>query len=88
MGANDAEIMKVATEGIELVIAMELIDYTLSEYIRDSNQLGRPKALVTVGHFNFEEPGMKAMLEYLPEIVGAVQCHFVASGDMYNYVTN
>lgn len=86
MGANNDEIMKIEEEEIDLVIAMELIDYTLSEYIRDSNQLKRNKVIVTLGHFNTEEPGMKYMIEYLPDIVGDIPCTFVASGDMYNYV--
>lgn len=46
---------------------MELIDFTVSEYIRDSAMLGMPKAILAVGHFNTEEPGMEYMVHYIPE---------------------
>lgn len=48
------------------MIAMELIDFTLSEYVRDSFMLGKDRAILTVGHFSTEEPGMKYCLE--PEL--------------------
>ncbi|MDF7638042.1 Nif3-like dinuclear metal center hexameric protein [Lactobacillus sp. ESL0791] len=79
-------ITKVDKENIDLVLEMETIDFTLSEYIRDSSMLGLNKALVTIGHFNLEEFGMKYMVEYLPEIFdNKINCTFVQSGDMYHY---
>ena len=89
IGENDsAVISKVEKDGIDLLICLELIDYTLSEYIRDSNMLNFSKAILAIGHFNVEEPGMAYMVNYIPEAIGVdIPCKFIQSGDMYNFIT-
>lgn len=87
MGGNNDSISKIDQENIDLAIALELIDYTTSEYIRDSGMLGYPKAILAMGHFNNEEPGMKYMVNYIPEALNEdIPCHYVQSGDMYEFI--
>ncbi len=88
VGGDNAKITKIEKEGVDLVIAMELIDFTVSEYICDSSQLGRNKVLMSVGHFNTEEAGMQYLCDYLPAIIGSsISVTYVQSGDMYTYLT-
>jgi len=89
MGEFDQGIITIIEkEKIEAIIALEITDFTVSEYIRDSSLLGFPKAVFAVGHFNVEEPGMAYMVEYLPQALGAqIPCTFVKSGDMYDFIT-
>ena len=89
MGDFDNQVIsRVDKENIDLLICMELTDYTLSEYVRDSGMLNIPKVILAVGHFNTEEPGMKYMVNYIPEAIGEpIPCKFIKSGDMYNYIT-
>ncbi len=88
LGAARAEISYIEQENSDLVLAMEIVDFTLSEYIRDTNMLTKSKTMLTFGHFNLEEPGMKYMITYLPKAIGTDQipCHFIQSGDMYHYL--
>ena len=80
-------INRINKENINLLLPLELIDFTLTEYIKDSGQLGKDKAIIAAGHFNLEEPGMKYMLNYLDEAIGAhIDAHFVQAGDMYTYL--
>lgn len=74
----------------DCIITMELIDYTVSEYMRDGMQLGDPKAVIAIGHFNVEEPGMEYMLEWLPKAIGTsdIPMMFVRSGDMNHFIVN
>lgn len=67
---------------------MELIDYTVNEYMRDSMQLGDSRAILAVGHFNVEEPGMKYMLKWLPEAIGThkIKMKYIQSGDMNHFI--
>ena len=82
-------ITKIDQENFDLVLGLEVIDFTLSEYIRDSNMLGLNKALLTIGHFNLEEFGVKYMMNYLPQIfANQIPCSFVKAGDSYNYLLN
>ncbi|MCP0888041.1 Nif3-like dinuclear metal center hexameric protein [Ligilactobacillus sp. WILCCON 0076] len=89
LGDAKQEIELIDKEKIDLVIGMELIDFTLAEYIHDSSMLGKNKSIVTVGHFNTEEAGMRYMAEYIPGILkNNILCQFVQAGDMYHYVTD
>lgn len=89
LGEGDREkITMIDEQKIDLLISLELIDFTVSEYIRDSAMLNLPKAILAVGHFNVEEPGMEYMIRYIPEALGtdAIPCRFVPSSDMYEFL--
>lgn len=87
---GDQDNMYIETtekEHVDALLTMEMTDYTVQEYIRDSAMLQRPKAIIAIGHFNIEEPGMKYMCTWLPEITGNIPVFFIQSGDAYQYVT-
>ena len=85
-GPFDNQILQYIEENdIDTVIAMEVTDYTVAIYIRDSAQAGRNKRILAVGHFNVEEPGMKWMAEkHLPALLPDIKIDFVQAGDSYN----
>ncbi|MCC8101098.1 MAG: Nif3-like dinuclear metal center hexameric protein [Clostridiales bacterium] len=86
-GPGESEkLLKVDREEIDAIIPLELIDWTVSAYVRDAAQLGHPKIIYNIGHFNFEEIGMKDMLRYLPELVGQIPVHYVQSGDAFEFL--
>lgn len=81
-------ISEANEENIDCFMTMELVDFTLAEYIRDSSMLGLNKAIIGVGHFNLEEPGMEYMVNYINDAIGEeIPCKFIQSGDMYHFVT-
>ena len=85
--ANDF-IEEASRDGIDCFLTMELIDFTLAEYIRDSSMLELKHSIIGMGHFNLEEPGMEYMLKYLPKAIGEdIPTYYVQSGDNYEYVT-
>lgn len=88
MGEIDKEVIRrMDQEDINCLISLELTDYTVSEYVRDSAMLGQDKAILAIGHFNVEEPGMAYMLEYIDEAIGEkIDCHYVQATDMYQFI--
>lgn len=85
-GKFDLEKIKNAADA-DLMIPLEINDWTLTQYVRDASALGIPKAILEMGHFNVEELGMKHMTKWLPEIVGdEIPIHFVQAGDTYHYI--
>lgn len=76
-------------ENIDCVLTMEMIDFTLAEYIRDSSMLGKNKTIVQIGHFNTEEAGMRYMIHWLPKAIKTdkIPMTFVQSGDMYHFIS-
>lgn len=74
----------------DVFIPLEIIDWTLSSYIRDAAYLGHGKAILEIGHFNVEEAGMEHMAkQWLPEVLNhTVPVTFIQSGDCFEYVIN
>jgi hypothetical protein len=89
IGPNDNPIITKIEEGnYDAVLAMEITDFTVSEYIRDSAMLGKPRTVLAVGHFNLEEVGMEYMIQYLPALFNnTISCHFIQSGDAFSFIT-
>jgi len=87
MPDRDKDIIRKAVAA-DVMIPLEIVDWTLSEYIRDAVQLGMAKVILEMGHFNIEELGMKYMAEvWLPEVIGrAAPVFFIQSGDSFNYM--
>ncbi|GAB5055432.1 hypothetical protein PESHB5_19310 [Pediococcus parvulus] len=86
--AND-EITEINKGNVDLLLPMEINDFTLSQYVRDNSILNGKVAIISVGHFNIEEPGMSYMAKYLPALLNnEVGIHFVKVGDTYDYVLN
>ena len=91
--ADTALINAMDTEGIDCLLAMELIAFTVSEYIRDACMLGAGKCAIHIGHFNLEEPGMECMAGWIPEALAAAghpkdaqpATSFLPMGDTYCY---
>lgn len=74
-------------EDIDLLIPGEVIDWTTASNVRDAAQLGKNKAMLVMGHFNLEEPGMAHAAQVFTELFeGKVPVKFVRSGDMFFYL--
>ncbi len=82
------KMIKIA-QMVDVVIPGETIDWTLLSYIRDAVELGKNKAMISIGHFNGEELGSKYMKDWLGDLIDhQVEITYVPSGDMYNYYVN
>jgi NIF3 (NGG1p interacting factor 3). len=85
---SDEMISYIQNNNINLILPLELIDFTVAEYVRDSALLGENRAIISMGHFNLEEPGMRYMCTYLKEAIDQdIPCTFIQAGDMYRYIT-
>ena len=76
----------LSREDVDVLIPGEIIDWTVVPYIRDAAQLGMNKALIQVGHFNLEEPGMRYMAKKIAGLVPELPVHYVPAGDPYFFI--
>ncbi len=83
--ADNDKIVQVERENIDCLLTFELVDFTVAEYIRDAGQLGKNKAIITLGHFNGEQPGMEYMAADLQPLFPQLPVRFAPCGDMYEY---
>lgn len=80
-------ILRAAVCGGDLLVAFEIVDWTLSACVRDAAQLGMPRAILEMGHFNTEELGMKHIARWLPALLGEpIPVRYLPSGDSFSYI--
>lgn len=86
-GQEDQDcIREIEEKDYDVVIPLETVDWTIIEYLMDSESLGRPRAMLNAGHFNLEEPGMEMMAHWVGEAVEyKVPVKFLQSGNMYGW---
>lgn len=84
---NDRKcIVEMEKKDYDVILPLETVDWTLMEYILDSNAAGKPKGVINIGHFNLEEAGMEMMQEWLREITGGtVSVYFEQSGGFFGW---
>ena len=71
----------------EVMIAGELIDWTVMGYVRDAAEMGLQKTIVQLGHFNSEELGMKQAAVWIAELAGEdIPVSWIAAGEPYRYL--
>lgn len=88
-GEYSVRIIKTLEEEADVIIPGEIIEWTVLSYVRDAVQQGRAKAMINIGHFNWEELGMKYTCEWLSGLVdNKLPVTYVPSGDAYNYIIN
>lgn len=79
-------IIDTLEQKVDVIMPGETIDWTVLSYVRDAVQLGKNKAMLSIGHYNWEELGMRYAQDWLRELVdGEVSVTYVHSEDMYNY---
>ena len=70
----------------DVIMPGEIIDWTVLSYVRDAVQLGKAKAMLNIGHYNWEELGMRYYADWLPELIeNKIPVTYVHSEDMYNF---
>ncbi|MBJ8349112.1 Nif3-like dinuclear metal center hexameric protein [Streptococcus zalophi] len=86
LGNDNNLITLLNQEGIDALLLMEMVEFTVLEFVHDCLSVGRQKAIISPGHFSLEDPGMKHMVAYLKENLdfeGSIQ--HVPSGRMVSY---
>lgn len=63
-----------------------MVDFTVAEYVKDASQLNKNLVIISLGHFNGEEPGMKYMVKYLKALFPQLPVSFIPYGGLYQNV--
>ncbi len=79
-------IIDVLEQQADVIMPGEVIEWTVLSYVRDAVQLGKNKAMINIGHYNWEELGMRYTADWLRELVkDGPQVTYVPSEDMYSF---
>lgn len=86
-GEYSVKVIETLEKGADVIIPGEVIDWTVLSYINDAAALGHKKAAIILGHYNWEELGMRYMKDWLSELLeNKPEVTYVPSRDMYHYV--
>lgn len=81
------QIIKLLEERVDVILPGEIIDWTVVSYVRDALQLGHKKAMINLGHLNWEELGMKYAREWLSALLDhQLPVTYIPSEDMYRFL--
>ncbi len=82
-------ITKINDEDINCLITLEMVDFTVCEYMRDAAMLEENRCIFALGHFNMEEIGMEFYAQYMREhLIHDLPVCFMQSGDAYSYISS
>lgn len=87
LGNDNQEIQYIEENDIDCLLTMEMVDYTVQEYVRDGYLAGFNKSIISIGHFNVEEPGMEFFANCLKRLFKNINIYFVKSQDPFKFVT-
>lgn len=80
---------RMEKDGIQAIIPGEIIEWTILSYIRDGIDLKKPVACFNIGHYNWEELGMRYAGDWLREILPKeLPVHYIPTTDHWNYLVN
>jgi len=85
LGSDTMPMEMMRQYDLDVIVAGEILEWTLCAYVRDAAQLGLNKALIVAGHNRTEEAGMKYLPEWLSGVLSGMPVFFVESGDPYRY---
>ncbi|MBR5340699.1 MAG: Nif3-like dinuclear metal center hexameric protein [Erysipelotrichaceae bacterium] len=86
-GEYSVKVIETLEKDADVIIPGEVIDWTVLSYVRDAMQLNKKKAVINLGHFNWEELGMKYMKDWLSELLeDQIKVTYVPSEDMYGFI--
>ena len=86
-GEYSVKVIETLEKKADVILPGEVIDWTAASYVNDAFQLGHHKALINIGHFNWEELGMRYMEDWLKKLLPETVCvTYVKSDDIYHYV--
>lgn len=80
------QIGSLGETNVDVLIAGEVHEWEVCEYVRDATHLGFPKGLIVIGHAASEEPGMRRIIPWLEERLPGVTIHFVPTGSPFRQV--
>jgi putative NIF3 family GTP cyclohydrolase 1 type 2 len=85
LGSDTMPMEVMRAHDLDVIVAGEILEWTLCAYVRDAAQLGLNKALIVAGHNRTEEAGMKHLPEWLSTVLPGLPVCFVEAGDPYQY---
>jgi putative NIF3 family GTP cyclohydrolase 1 type 2 len=77
------QIASLERDDVEVLVGGEIPEWETIAYAWDAQQQGRHKALILMGHYTSEEPGMKTVADWLKTVLPGMKVDFIPAGEPY-----
>jgi putative NIF3 family GTP cyclohydrolase 1 type 2 len=85
LGKEEMPARLMHDQQLDVMVCGEIVEWTLSAYVRDATALGLNKAMIIIGHERSEEPGMKVLAEWIRPLLEDIPVRFLDSGEPFIY---
>jgi len=86
LGKEEAPMIQMFRENIDVAICGDITEWTLSAYVRDASMMGMNKGMLVLGHERSEEWGMKYLVKWLEDVSDGIQAVFIDAGEPFHYL--
>lgn len=86
LGREEAPMIQMFRENIDVAICGDITEWTLSAYVRDAAMMGMNKGMLVLGHERSEEWGMKHLPKWLEDISEGIPAVFIDAGEPFKYL--
>lgn len=86
LGIEELPMKLMHKNNLDVVVCGDIIEWTISAYVRDAAALGFNKSMLVLGHERSEEMGMKHLPEWLKSVVGDIEVEFIDAGEPFTYL--
>lgn len=86
LGWEEVPMIQMDKEEIDVVVCGDIVEWTLSAYVRDAMMLGKNKGMLMLGHERSEEWGMKYLPDWLLSVADGISAVFLDAGEPFTYL--
>lgn len=86
LGVEEMPMQLMHQNELDLLICGDIIEWTISAYVRDAVSLGLNKGMLVLGHERSEEMGMKHLGAWLNDIVEQTEVLFIDAKEPFVYL--
>ena len=77
------QIKVLERDDVEVLVGGEVPEWETISYALDASEQGRHKALILMGHYTSEEPGMQTVADWLKTLLPTMKVDFIPAGEPY-----
>lgn len=86
LGTEQMPMEYMHNENLDVIVCGDIIEWTLSAYVRDAQSLGLNRSMLVLGHERSEEAGMKHLGEWIQPLVEDIEIYFIDSKEPFKYL--
>lgn len=87
LGREEAPMIQMFQEKVDVVICGDITEWTLSAYVRDASMMGMNKGMLVLGHERSEEWGMKYLTGWVESVTDGIPTVFLDAREPFAYIS-